>query len=322
MRRRSGYWRPAFVCAVAFHAILGLFAAFAGDLWGRLHPMPPVYTVRLFEVAEPLRTHGPKVHHPKEAAKEAAKARPRPKPKPKSHTKERAAHRTPKPKKKVVKAHPSRPKKAKTAAKGGKKAVAKRAAVSLHPTHKKARPKGRKVAKRGAQARQRRKRGLSKAHTGPSPDELLKRRLAALKKRVEMERAEERLARRLKELEAKRAREEAAASQGGAQGGQGRASQVLRLYLTRVYEAIRRHWILPESLLSNPDLEAVVVIRVMPDGSVARRWFERRSGLALFDDSVLRAVDQAAPLPPLPKALATGPLEIGVRFRPGDVGMS
>ncbi len=262
--------------------------------------MPPVYTVRLFEVQE--RPHRKAAQVKKLVVKKRVSAAKKRRPsRPKSVSK-------PRPKKRSAKA-PKHPKKVKRSAVKRAKKV-----VSLRPKSKKRVKKALKarkaVAKKGPKRRSEDLAGL---------ESMLKKRLAALKERVEMERAEERLSRRLAELAARK-REAGGASPAR---GQGRAtSQVLRLYLARVYETIRSHWILPESLLSQGGLEAVVVIRVMPNGSIAKRWFERRSGLALFDNSVMRAVDEAAPLPPMPKALGGGPLEIGVRFRPGDVGIS
>ncbi|MBW1932786.1 MAG: TonB C-terminal domain-containing protein [Deltaproteobacteria bacterium] len=64
-----------------------------------------------------------------------------------------------------------------------------------------------------------------------------------------------------------------------------------------------------------------MVVRIAQDGRVLNAEHEHKSGHALFDQSAIRAVQKASPFPPLPSALRPGPLEIGIRFRPGEVGL-
>ncbi len=80
-------------------------------------------------------------------------------------------------------------------------------------------------------------------------------------------------------------------------------------YYSRVMEGIRRQWIFPETM--GRDLEAIVSIRIAPDGKVTILGMEKGSGNPLFDRSVLRAISMASPLPPPPQET-----EMGVRFRP------
>jgi colicin import membrane protein len=96
---------------------------------------------------------------------------------------------------------------------------------------------------------------------------------------------------------------------------------VLRLYCTEIWARVRNHWVLPEQLLDKTGLTSVVVIRIAQDGMVLKAEYEHKSGHALFDQSAMRAVQKAGPFPPLPPALRPGPLEIGIRFRPGEVGL-
>ncbi|SMC18080.1 TonB C terminal [Desulfacinum hydrothermale DSM 13146] len=92
-----------------------------------------------------------------------------------------------------------------------------------------------------------------------------------------------------------------------------------RLYYTEVWNAIRSQWALPRSLLQSRKLEAVVVIVVRRDGTIEDIRFEKRSGNALFDDSVLRAIQKANPLPKFPDIYSPPRDEIGIRFRPEDL---
>ncbi len=90
-----------------------------------------------------------------------------------------------------------------------------------------------------------------------------------------------------------------------------------RLYYTEVWNAIRRRWTLPPSLRSSR-LEAVLVLTVRRDGRIVSTRFEKRSGNEAFDESAMRAVRKANPLPPFPEIYSPKRIEIGVRFRPED----
>lgn len=92
-----------------------------------------------------------------------------------------------------------------------------------------------------------------------------------------------------------------------------------RLYYTEVWNAIRSQWALPEFLKSQ-QLEAVLVLTVRRDGKIVSIRFEKKSGNNLFDESVLRAVRKANPLPPFPEIYSPPEEQIGIRFRPQDLG--
>jgi TonB family protein len=120
--------------------------------------------------------------------------------------------------------------------------------------------------------------------------------------------------------------ERAAASDGGLSGPPGAdASEsdaiglARRLYYAEVWDAIRRQWALPKTLVNAKDLEAILVIVVRRDGRILDIQFEKRSGNSLFDDSVVRAVQKANPLPRFPEIYSPPREEIGVRFRPQDI---
>ncbi len=92
-----------------------------------------------------------------------------------------------------------------------------------------------------------------------------------------------------------------------------------RLYYAEVWNAIRRQWALPKTLVNAKGLEAILVIVVRRDGRILDIQFERRSGNTLFDESVVRAVQKADPLPRFPEIYSPPREEIGVRFRPQDI---
>lgn len=64
------------------------------------------------------------------------------------------------------------------------------------------------------------------------------------------------------------------------------------------------------------DLETILVVIIERNGKVQKLWFEKKSGNVLYDQSAMRAIKKAEPLPPIPKELSEDTLEIGIRFTP------
>ena len=60
--------------------------------------------------------------------------------------------------------------------------------------------------------------------------------------------------------------------------------------------------------------EVVIAFRILRDGSIEKPVVERSSGLSFFDQSALRAVIGAAPLPPLPESFPEDSLGIHFGF--------
>ena len=263
-------WKSAFIGAIGIHLALAVLSIVAPNLWERSRPMPPVYTVKLFETVD---LPSPKAAKPKKQA-------PIVKPKPKiQKVKKKEAKVAPPPTK-------SKPKPKK--------------AVSLRPK----KPKPKPVATKDT-------------------DKLLSKRLKNLEERVKEKESEALIKNRLSAIrssvEAKAKKSATVAAGMGAESGQ--QNEVLRLYCIEIWARVRNHWILPEQLLDKTGLTSIVVVRIAQDGRVVKAEHEHKSGHALFDQSAMRAVQKASPFPPLPRALRPGPLEIGIRFRPGEVGL-
>ncbi len=90
-------------------------------------------------------------------------------------------------------------------------------------------------------------------------------------------------------------------------------------YFASVFSTLQPHWKLPEYKLWDAELSATVVIRIARDGSITNQFFEKKSGDKLFDQFVLKTLQDGAPLPPLPAALQKNSLELGLRFVPGSI---
>ena len=91
-----------------------------------------------------------------------------------------------------------------------------------------------------------------------------------------------------------------------------------RAYYDRIHAEIRSFWVLPEGVTSRVSLITVVRIRIAPNGEIEQFWIEKRSSNDYYDQSVLRAIKKANPLPSLPDELSDTSLEVGLNFRPRD----
>ncbi len=93
----------------------------------------------------------------------------------------------------------------------------------------------------------------------------------------------------------------------------------MKQYLSAVYQKIHDNWILPDLQNWDDSLEAVLVITLRRDGTVTDSFFEHKSKNIYFNQFVLKAVKDAAPLPPFPDQLKENTFEIGLRFKPGEL---
>ena len=80
-------------------------------------------------------------------------------------------------------------------------------------------------------------------------------------------------------------------------------------YYRKITKEIWQQWIYPET--SRKDIEAIVAVRILKDGTALVQRVEKSSGNALFDRAALKALAKASPLAPPPYEM-----EIGVRFYP------
>jgi len=105
---------------------------------------------------------------------------------------------------------------------------------------------------------------------------------------------------------------------GGGVGGTGygltpEQARFGRYYMT-VFNKIQSAWVLPH-YDEQTNLSAIVEITVRPDGRIVTIQFEQKSGNAEFDRSVMRAIQKANPLPPLPPDIKEPLLTLGIRFQ-------
>jgi len=106
-------------------------------------------------------------------------------------------------------------------------------------------------------------------------------------------------------------------SGGSDSGGLSALESRLSDYYSEIWARIKKEWTLPGDLpKGKTSLETVIVIILERNGKVQKSSFEKRSGNAHYDQSAMRAIKKAEPLPPIPKEFSDETFEIGIRFHP------
>ena len=100
-------------------------------------------------------------------------------------------------------------------------------------------------------------------------------------------------------------------------GGSSVLESKLNDYYNMIEAKIKKEWTLPGDLpKGKTDLETIIVFVIERDGKIQKSWFEKKSGNALYDQSAMRAIKKAEPLPPIPKEFSDNTFEFGIRFHP------
>lgn len=119
-------------------------------------------------------------------------------------------------------------------------------------------------------------------------------------------------------------RRSTAASQEGqtgvGQGGGQSGAMAIQIYAGQVQRAIERHWSIPTELIRSK-AEVEIGIRLAGDGRVQDSWVESASGHRIIDESALRAVRAASPLPS-PPSTRNGTFTFYLRFSPDGAARS
>lgn len=106
-------------------------------------------------------------------------------------------------------------------------------------------------------------------------------------------------------------------SVGGTGGGAGNevVGAEFLIYYNVLISSIRQAWIWAGH---NDDLTVRVRFEVTPEGEIRNIRLQQPSGDAAYDQSVLRAIEDANPLPPPPVAHRRDFRDVELTFRPGD----
>ncbi len=91
---------------------------------------------------------------------------------------------------------------------------------------------------------------------------------------------------------------------GGSPWGSSLLESKLNDYYSLIWAKIKEGWTLPENLpKEKTELEAVIVVIIEKGGKVQKSWFEKKSGISLYDQMAMRAIKKAEPFPPIPEGI-------------------
>jgi colicin import membrane protein len=93
----------------------------------------------------------------------------------------------------------------------------------------------------------------------------------------------------------------------------------MQAYYAAIWSRIKGKWALPQGILPGEVLETVIDVTILRSGAVTGVNFEKRSGNRYFDESALKAIQKASPLPPLPAWIGDGSIGVGIRFHSSEM---
>ncbi|MCG6534970.1 MAG: TonB family protein [Syntrophales bacterium LBB04] len=88
----------------------------------------------------------------------------------------------------------------------------------------------------------------------------------------------------------------------------------MNVYYSLIWSRIKGKWTLPQGILPRESIEAIIQAKILKNGTVVDLSFEKRSGNRYFDESAMKAMKKASPLPPLPDSVRENSIDVGIRF--------
>lgn len=104
----------------------------------------------------------------------------------------------------------------------------------------------------------------------------------------------------------------------GGRSGDAELNAQMRNYYSFLWSRIKAVWAIPQGMLPQANIIAVVHARILRDGVIASAGLEKSSGNRYFDESALRTVKKAGPFPPLPEGVREDSIEVGIRFHSAE----
>ncbi len=90
-------------------------------------------------------------------------------------------------------------------------------------------------------------------------------------------------------------------------------------YYLDIMDKIKAVWNMPSIAVGKKNLEMDVVIKIRKDGKLVDINIDKGSGNRIYDESAIRAIRAAEPLPPIPAVLNKDSIEIPFAFKPEDM---
>ncbi len=86
-------------------------------------------------------------------------------------------------------------------------------------------------------------------------------------------------------------------------------------YYSLIWQRIHDAWLVPSSMATaSYGYETVVTITIQSNGNITDLEVEKSSGNIYFDQTALRAIKRASPLPPFPPSWLQKNINIGIKF--------
>lgn len=86
-------------------------------------------------------------------------------------------------------------------------------------------------------------------------------------------------------------------------------------YYSAIWQKIHDAWLIPSSMAaSSYGYETIVSVTIDRDGSVSDLSIEKSSGNVYFDQTAIRAIKKASPLPAFPPSWLQKSINIGIKF--------
>jgi colicin import membrane protein len=93
----------------------------------------------------------------------------------------------------------------------------------------------------------------------------------------------------------------------------------LKEYSAHTKLRITKNFNIPPALAPKENIEAIIAIKILRDGTLDYTGFEKKSGNRYFDDAAVKAIKKSTPFPPFPEGIREGSIEIGIIFHPSQL---
>ena len=175
-----------------------------------------------------------------------------------------------------------------------------------------------------AKALQKETRDRKKAEQAKKRTEKIRRQKALADARRAEQEADRAVTRARQEL-ASVIRETGAASgpvrSSGTSSGRKRADAITNQYGALLMTKISSYWKIPEMLKSSRNLKTMVALTIRRDGSIAEMRIVQKSGDPFFDQSAMKALRSAAPMPRFPALITEPSLDFDMDFTPQGLAL-
>jgi len=96
--------------------------------------------------------------------------------------------------------------------------------------------------------------------------------------------------------------------------------ELIDIYQADIAMQVQKNWAFSEYMSDrSKNLEASLIFKILPDGTIKDIFFVDRSGNQYLDDSAMKAIMKTSPVKPFPKELNRSSIDMGLRFTPEGV---